>query len=47
MTLINIAQKVDYLFTVAGVDTGGSIGEPSASSEVVTLDGMLKFRKIV
>ena len=47
MTLLNIAQKVDYLFTVvlAGVDTGGRMETSSASYEFVTLHGRLKYRK--
>ena len=43
MTLFNLAQKVDYFFTVAGIDTGDRIGKSSGLSEVITLDGKLKY----
>ena len=42
-----MTQKLDYMFTVAGVDSGGRIGESSAFSEVITLDGKLKIRKSI
>ena len=32
ITLVNMTQKLDYMFTVAGVDTGGRIGKSSAFS---------------
>ena len=34
-----LTQGVDYSFTVAGVDTGGRVGEESVPSETLTFDG--------
>ena len=47
ITLFNMTQKLDYVFTVAGVDSGGRIGKSIAFSEVITLDGKLKIKKSI
>ena len=39
MTVSDLSQGAEYSFTVAGIDTGGRVGERSNSSEFVTLDG--------
>ena len=43
MTVSDLTQGADYLFTVAGIDGGGRMGEYSAVSEMLTLDGMCMF----
>ena len=42
-----MTQKLDYLFRVASVDSGGRIGKFSALTEVIMLDGELKIRQSV
>ena len=39
MTLCDLTQGAEYSFDVAGIDTGGRVGESSLSSEFITLDG--------
>ena len=39
MTVSDLTQGADYLFTVAGIDGEGRVGEYSALSERLTLDG--------
>ena len=34
----DLTRGVDYSFTVAGVDTGGRVGDRSVLAEVITLD---------
>ena len=46
ITLFNMTKKLGYIFTVAGVDSGGRVGKPSSSSEIITLDGKLKLIKV-
>ena len=44
-TVTDVTQKQSYLFTVAGIDSGSRVGETSASSNVITLDGSLISNK--
>ena len=34
MTVLDLTQGAEYSFTVAGIDTGGRMGEESASATV-------------
>ena len=43
LTLSNLIQGTEYSFTVAGVDTGGRVGEKSVPSEELTLDGKVIY----
>ena len=45
ITLFNMTEKLDFMFTVAGIDSGGRIGQSSTFSEVIMLDGELKIRQ--
>ena len=38
MTVTDLTQAVEYIFIVAGVDTGGRAGEESVPSKAITLD---------
>ena len=40
MTVSDLTQGPDYSFTVAGIDTGGRVGEESAPSQLITFDSM-------
>ena len=39
MTVSDLTQGAEYYFTVAGIDTGGRMGEKSVDSEKLTFDG--------
>ena len=39
MTVSDLTQGADYLFTVAGIDAEGRVGEYSALSEILMFDG--------
>ena len=39
MTVSDLTQGAEYFFSVAGVDTGGRMGEMSVPSEELKLDG--------
>ena len=39
MAVCDLTQEAMYSFTVAGIDTGGRVGESSVLAELVTLDG--------
>ena len=39
MTVSSLIQGAEYYFTVVGIDAGGRVGEDSALSERLTLDG--------
>ena len=38
MTVSDLTQGAEHLFTVAGIDVGGRVGESSNSSTIVKLD---------
>ena len=45
IALFNVTEKLDFMFTVAGVDRAGRIGQSSTFSEVTMLDGELEIRQ--
>ena len=38
MTVSDLTQGAEYSFTVAGIDSGGRVGEESMSAEAITFD---------
>ena len=39
VTVSGLTQGAEYSFTVAGIDTGGRVGESSVLAKFITLDG--------
>ena len=39
VTLSDLTQGADYIFTVAGIDVEGRVGEKSVPSKILTFDG--------
>ena len=37
MTVSDLTQGAEYSFTVAGIDTGGRVGEESMAAKAITL----------
>ena len=44
MTLSDLTKGAQYLFTVAGVDAEGRVGEESVTSEIVKLKSQYLYR---
>ena len=41
LTVSDLTQGAEYSFTVAGVDTGGRVGEKSVLAQAITFDSKL------
>ena len=45
MTVSDLTHGVEYSFTVAGIDTGGRVGDRNLSTATITIDSELQFVK--